>query len=173
MMVGWVDDRGDGVGAVEEPGGMGVDNRLGEESVARVMDDSGAVYHEVQPGQSAWYIASFYQMDIWDLLSLNNLPEDAVLQPGDVLLIQPAPTEVPSITPSPLPATATPEASPTSEDVEPVIDVGELPEAGELPMLNDPEQRQSFFEQPINQVGLAVCLVLFVIFLYRLIPRRY
>ncbi len=65
-------------------------------------DASGAIYHEVQPGQTAWSIAASYEVGLSQLLRINNLTEDSVLQPGDILMIQPG-------TPAALPASPQPD----------------------------------------------------------------
>ncbi len=58
--------------------------------------------HVVQPGETAWTIAARYGLTLADLLNLNDLPDNPVLLPGDVLLIQPAgPTRIPAISPTP------------------------------------------------------------------------
>lgn len=59
----------------------------------------GSIRHEVQAGQTAWTVAAYYGIDLQELLALNSLTEDAILQPGDVLLIHP-PSVAASATPS-------------------------------------------------------------------------
>ena len=82
-------------------------------------DESGAIYHEVQPGQSAWTIAAQYGIELAELFRLNNLTEDSILHPGDVLLIRsPLPaTSIPTYTPSSIPRTDIPTKSPTPVQV--------------------------------------------------------
>ena len=77
-------------------------------------DESGAIYHEVQPGQTAWTIAAQYGVDLAELLKLNGLTEDSILHPGDVLTIRApdAPTSTPTVTPTSIPATDTPTKTP-------------------------------------------------------------
>ena len=76
-------------------------------------DEHGAIYHEVQPGQTAWTIAAHYKVDLAGLLALNNLTENSILHPGDVLLVRPptSPTSMPSsdlVTEDDLPSPTTP-----------------------------------------------------------------
>jgi LysM repeat protein len=103
MMVGWIDERkpADGAsGALAAPN-EGIDIFPG--STGLEGDESGAIYHKVQAGQSAWTIALYYQIDIADLLAMNDLPSDAILQPGDLLMIRPpqVPTSTTLSTPRP------------------------------------------------------------------------
>jgi LysM repeat protein len=67
--------------------------------VTSAPDEVGAIYHEVQTGQAAWTIAVYYKIDLAELLSLNNLTEDSLLIPGDILLIHSP--ETPTNTPEP------------------------------------------------------------------------
>jgi LysM repeat protein len=100
MMAGWVEDGSypDGPGSAKAP----------ETSVPYVPfamsepDETGAIYHEVQPGQTAWTIAAYYKVDLAELLALNNLTENPILHPGDILLIHPpeSPTSTPTFIPS-------------------------------------------------------------------------
>lgn len=73
------------------------------------------IKHRVEEGQTAWTVAALYDLTLEELLAFNNLSNDAVLHPGDELLVRsptpPAPPTVPptftavapTITPSPLP----------------------------------------------------------------------
>lgn len=51
-------------------------------------DATGAVIHEVKFGQTLWAIADAYQVNLQDLYSLNNLADDAIIIPGQQLLIR-------------------------------------------------------------------------------------
>jgi hypothetical protein len=62
-------------------------------------DESGIIYHQVQPGQVAWTIADSYEISLFDLIAQNDLGEEAIIIPGDLLYIRLAPT--PTITPDP------------------------------------------------------------------------
>ncbi len=43
--------------------------------------------HRVEAGQTLWRISKLYDVDIDDILRVNNLPEDAIIEIGQVLLI--------------------------------------------------------------------------------------
>ncbi|GAB4575537.1 MAG: hypothetical protein Kow0077_27500 [Anaerolineae bacterium] len=75
----------------------------------------GPLTHTVQPGQSAWSIAARYGLTLGELLDLNGLPQDAVLRPGDELIIRLAPGQSPppTRTPTPQPSTHTIQAGDT------------------------------------------------------------
>ena len=95
MMVGWVGTKASS-GDPQEPEIPVVDTSSGP-FVLSEPDEIGAIYHEVQPGQSAWTIAAQYGIELAKLFELNNLTEDAILHPGDVLMIRPPdpPTSTP------------------------------------------------------------------------------
>jgi LysM repeat protein len=103
MMVGWVEDGSypDGIRSGEAPETYAPYAPF----VLSEPDDNGAIYHEVQPGQTAWTIAAYYEVGLAELLALNNLTENSILNPGDILLVRPpeSPTSTP---PSPLPTVA-------------------------------------------------------------------
>lgn len=169
MMVGWIDDEDSGNEAADEVEELDVIDDGNDLSANQVIDETGSLYHEVQPGESAWSIAALYQMDLWYLLSLNNLPEDAVLQPGEKLILRPEPTLIPSATPSQQPATETPTISENAATSE--LEQNDLPpaETEESSDSADATEEDDFFSDPFNLVGTVIFLVLFVIFLYQLI----
>jgi hypothetical protein len=76
------------------------------------------LYHSVRSGQTLWEIAFTYNLTLDNLLALNNIDENAILQPGDQLLVREAvPTAVPTqpSTETPVPATPTvPTVTPTA-----------------------------------------------------------
>jgi len=45
------------------------------------------VHHRVEAGQTLWRISKLYDVDIDDILRVNNLPENATIEIGQVLLI--------------------------------------------------------------------------------------
>lgn len=57
----------------------------------------GSIQHVVEPGQFLINIAAAYQMELSELLALNGLSEQAVIYPGDKLLIQAASTQLPAL----------------------------------------------------------------------------
>jgi LysM repeat protein len=108
MMVGWV---GSPAGASntnsKEPLGESIP---ASPFVLSEPDETGAIYHEVQPGQAAWTIAAYYGVDLAELLALNQLTEESILHPGDILMVRPPepttpqplanlPTQIPRTTP--------------------------------------------------------------------------
>lgn len=58
--------------------------------------------HTVLDGQSLWSIAVQYNVKLGDILWLNNMAEDAVLQPGDLVRVRLAPDEAPPPTATPI-----------------------------------------------------------------------
>lgn len=60
-------------------------------------DETGAIYHEVQSGQTAWTIAAYYEVDLAELLALNQLTEDTILHPGDIIIVRPPDSITPSV----------------------------------------------------------------------------
>jgi LysM repeat protein len=58
--------------------------------------------HTVLEGQSLWSIAVQYNVKLGDILWLNQLPEDAVLQPGELIRVRLALDEIPPPTPTPI-----------------------------------------------------------------------
>ena len=96
--------------------------------------------HQVQAGESLWYIAARYNRSVDEIRGWNHLPADAVIQPGDVLVVSP-PTPIPtstflptitssptlSISPFPLPTETLP--SLTATELPATITPGLLPVA--------------------------------------------
>jgi LysM repeat protein len=90
MMVGWVaDDSYPGTPYAQETSEISIPY---VPFILSEPDENGAIYHEVQPGQTAWTIAAYYEVDLDELLSLNHLTENSILHPGDVLLVRSATT---------------------------------------------------------------------------------
>ena len=65
----------------------------------------GTVKHIIGGGQSLWTIAEAYNVTFVDLLELNDLEPDAIVKPGDELIISPSftPTNTPIGEPSSTP----------------------------------------------------------------------
>ena len=82
-------------------------------------DAEGIIYVKVQPNDALWSIAARAGLTLPELLALNNLTEDSIVQPGDLLIVgrvTPVPTDtpVPSPTATRLAPTAVPTDSPSS-----------------------------------------------------------
>ncbi|WP_420629475.1 LysM peptidoglycan-binding domain-containing protein [Candidatus Leptofilum sp.] len=73
----------------------------GQDLPTATPDAEGIIYAEVLPNDSLWAIAARAGISLTELLDLNNLTEDALIQPGDRLIV------------GIVTATATPEVSPT------------------------------------------------------------
>ncbi|MFQ5436640.1 MAG: LysM peptidoglycan-binding domain-containing protein [Anaerolineae bacterium] len=58
--------------------------------------------HIVQEGQSLWSIAAVYNVRFGDLLWFNDITEDAILQPGEEIVIRLAEGQAPPPTPTPI-----------------------------------------------------------------------
>jgi hypothetical protein len=99
MMVGWVaDDSYTGDSNLQETPEVSIPY---VPFIFSEPDENGAIYHEVQPGQTAWTIAAYYEIDLAELMALNHLTENSILHPGDMLLIR-SPATPTSTPPSPL-----------------------------------------------------------------------
>lgn len=75
------------------------------------------LYHAVRSGQTLWEIALTYGLSLEQLLALNNIDQNALIQPGELLLVRQAePTPLPTLPPTetPLPATPSPTQTPTT-----------------------------------------------------------
>ena len=74
------------------------------------------LYHTVRKEQTLWEIAISYGLSLDELLALNGIEQDAILQPGDQLLIRTAPTATvpPTATAVSLPPTPLPSQTPTA-----------------------------------------------------------
>jgi hypothetical protein len=81
-------------------------------------DETGAISVVVQPGESLWTIAARAGMSLPDLLALNNLTEQSVINPGDVLVIGYVTPEATPVTPEAGSPTAT-RPPPTPRPTEP------------------------------------------------------
>jgi LysM repeat protein len=69
----------------------------------------GKYYHIVQSGETLWWIANLYKINVADLMSWNGLDDTTILQLNQKLLLQVTPPA--TITPTPAPATVTPTAT--------------------------------------------------------------
>ena len=51
-------------------------------------NEDGSIIHVVQEGQPLWSLAAHYEVELSDLLLFNNLSEDAIVHPGDKIIIR-------------------------------------------------------------------------------------
>lgn len=75
------------------------------------------LYHAVRSGQTLWEIALTYGLSLEQLLALNSMDQNALIQPGELLLVRQAePTPLPTLPPTetPLPPTSSPTQTPTT-----------------------------------------------------------
>lgn len=147
MMVGWVDDGSpsDYTGPQEAP----EDSQPYVPFILSEPDEDGAIYHEIQPGQTAWTVAANYQIELVELLALNNLTENSILQVGDILLVRQP--DSPTSTPPPTP-TNPPLETPTKPLISTVTPTSTL--------LSDPQPKeQSKLIPSLVVTGLGVILL--------------
>jgi LysM repeat protein len=80
----------------------------------------GKYYHTVGSGETIAWIATLYEVNMFDLMRWNNLNESSILHPEDKLVLQVTPPATATFTPAPPTSTptatrtATPEASPSA-----------------------------------------------------------
>jgi LysM repeat protein len=66
--------------------------------------EDGSIVHIVQPGQALWSLSAHYETPLAEILHINNLRENAFLQPGQEIFIrlpegmEPPPTPTPPLT---------------------------------------------------------------------------
>jgi hypothetical protein len=84
-------------------------------------DAEGIIYVVVRPNDSLWAIASHADITLQELLAFNNLRENSIIHPGDVLIIgfgTPPPT-VTVVLPTSTPTATRPPPTPTQTTVPP------------------------------------------------------
>ena len=72
----------------------------GQELPTATPDANGVIYAEVLPNDSLWGIAARAGISLTELLTLNNLAENALIQPGDLLIVGMVATPTPEATPT-------------------------------------------------------------------------
>lgn len=103
-------------------------------AIAATPQADGSIVHIIRTGQALWNVAAVYDVPLATVLELNNLPEWAVVHPGDEILVRPASSEAASASPTPTPddeidetsAAAAPAASQT-----PTPDIARTASTGE------------------------------------------
>lgn len=64
-------------------------------------NEDGSIIHVVQDGQALWSLAAHYEVELSELMLFNNLSEDAIVHPGDEIIIRLADGQEPPPTPTP------------------------------------------------------------------------
>ena len=171
MMVGWVGTKASSRDT-EVPEIPVVDPSSGP-FVLSEPDESGAIYHEVQPGQSAWTIAALYGIELAELFRLNNLTENSILHPGDVLMIRPLgpPTSTPMTEPTIIPTSIRPTAVPTKTSI--LVQATEVSIESDTPADQDQEDVTNYVASSnryslLLVVGVGLVLLASVIVVIRL-----
>ena len=63
--------------------------------------EDGSIVHTVQQGQALWTLAAHYEVPLADLLLFNGLSENAIVNPGDKIIIRLGEGQSPPPTPAP------------------------------------------------------------------------
>jgi len=111
-------------------------------------DEDGSVFHQVEIGQALWSIAVAYEVTVEQLLTLNNMTENAVIYDGQLLMVRApyTPTPSPVATHTPQPPTRTPIPAQTARPVS-----TRIPETG--------SDGTGFFGLDRQSTGLALILI--------------
>jgi len=105
--------------------------------VTSTLNPDGSIIHIVQQGQTLYGIATIYDIAIQDMLALNNLTLDAILLPGDKIVIKPA-EPTPVIMPTLTSTLSTPKATKT-----PIPSITSSPPLDEIPQTPQQESQQA------------------------------
>lgn len=99
----------------------------------------GSVVHIIRTGQTLWTVAAVYNVPLEQILELNDLPEWAVVHPGDEVMVKPpgsAATPTPTLDESQPTAsatsTATADAAPAATRTSAVANLATSPPSGNL-----------------------------------------
>ncbi|MCB9420703.1 MAG: LysM peptidoglycan-binding domain-containing protein [Ardenticatenaceae bacterium] len=64
-------------------------------------NEDGSIIHVVQEGQALWSLAAHYEVELSDLMLFNGLSDNALVRPGDEIIIRLADGQEPPPTPTP------------------------------------------------------------------------
>jgi hypothetical protein len=86
-----------------------------QDFVTATPDAEGTIYYEVQPNDNLWTIAFRHGLTLPELLDLNNLAQNALIRPGDLLIVgfgEPPATPTVPVPPTPTLPPPTPTFTP-------------------------------------------------------------
>jgi LysM repeat protein len=119
----------------------------------------GTIRHEVLPGESLWSIAIAYGVQIEEINRLNGLPAEAVVRPGEEIIVAPSytPTIQPTETATPLPPTST--ARPTTTPRPPTLTATQVPSETPTPrpLLPQVPALQGNLRRSVGIGMIAIC----------------
>lgn len=134
---------------------------------ASTPNPDGSIVHVVQQGQALWNISALYQVPIPDLMAMNNLSSNAIIYPGDKILVRPATTPLSSPqaateTPNETAGEATRELVPTREPATPTPRITSPPASlvlpTETPEIETPSNPQAAADPVLVSIILLVVL---------------
>lgn len=131
--------------------------RLATVTLATAMVD-GTLMHIIQPGETLWAIAISYGVTIADLAILNPglSAENPLVRPGQKIIIRAGftPTVSPTITETPIPATATPRLTST---LRPTRTITTTPTLTKAPLLPEIPSWGSGQVRPLGITIIVIC----------------
>lgn len=125
--------------------------------------EDGTLIHVVEPGQVLINIAQAYAMNLADLLALNGLDQNAVIYPGEKLIIKKAdrtatPVLTPTVTSTPPPPTRTRRPTRT-----PTIESPTGPAAAQATMLAPSEQAMELANTSSSKLDPLLVVIAFLV----------
>lgn len=128
----------------------------------------GSIIHVVQQGQALLHIATAYEVELSELLTLNGLTSASVIYPGDELIIKPADsTPTPPATRRASTATATRKPSATARPTKTTVASSPTPDAQTLAAAQTGTQAEGGSQSPSSlvafQSGVDPVLVIIIV----------
>ncbi len=123
----------------------------------------GSVSHTVLEGQALYNIVDLYGITLQELLALNDLTEESIIQPGDILIVVKGgelELGLGTLTPEMLPPEITPSPSPTAETLE------EFTSMEEKSIEATPIPQPGFFERVFSSGARFLALGVLVLVLF-------
>jgi hypothetical protein len=127
--------------------------------------EDGSIVHQIQNGQALWTLSIIYEVDLQTLLDLNNLPETALVFPGDEILIRPANTPSPTepVTPTSPPPSEAATAAVTQPAADTALEITAIPEENaELAQAQPaPEVTENTVSPTVRWIVILAFVILF------------